>query len=326
MIGNATPTLVIDLLGGNAEDSILRTPLDSIIELDHTSAISMHITYGERDLHYSYDPATDIVDMLPQRIAIDEAGDVYNEYGDVKGGTYDSENNTYTETDGTVYLVESTPIDTLTTENNTLANVYYLTDENGKYVDYRSATIGDLANGSTIDKMMLRMTIAELLGEDHVQEDSLLYHVKDETIESLPEAIENLTITQIFEDKIYKEDGSINPEWWYLLHDETVCTKNHTDCDGTCIEAYTITEMDGMIGNMRNNIDVSSLQKLKDDGMITKLDQNTLDKEIKPSIGTVPIDYTPETGKTKLGDLTVNELMEYMNAVFTAIDNVTNAT
>ena len=166
-------------------------------------------------------------------------------------------------------------------------------------------------------------------------------HVQDETIETLPNAINGLTIQQVYETDIYKTDENgnfldkngnittnkdeyaVEHEWWYLLHDSEVCAAEHDGCDGQCIEDYKVTELSTLITNMRKNIEGASLRQLKNDGMINALDESTLDSSVKTSIKGYPIDMTGvPTGKTKLGEFTVVEMLNYVNAIFKAIEQI----
>ena len=74
---------------------------------------------------------------------------------------------------------------------------------------------------------------------------------------------------------------------------------------------------------MRKNIECASLSQLKEDGMIDALDDATLNSSVKTSIKGVSIDMSGlPAGKTKLGEFTVVEMLNYVNAIFKVIDQI----
>ena len=237
------------------------------------------------------------------------------------------------------------------------APLYY---GNPVYAYYDSTHLEDLMNADNpvIENLTSRLTLGEIVGEDTLSGNTLLKHLSDETIDTLSDAIDDLTLLQVFEDKVYQTDSEgnfldkngnvttdpdeyvVTGEWWYLLHNPDVCEQDHVDCDGTCIEDYPVSGMTSMISNMRNNVSNSSLYKLKEDGMISSLDSNTMNQRVEPKILTqditakltekgIPwttyktVDDTQVVDKeVTLGNLTVEQLLDYMSIVFDTIGSI----
>ena len=342
MIGTAKPRTIGELRsrGGNLINDI---PLSDIMAADHNDGLVMYLLYGKENIHYSVD-ANDNVTMLQKQIAID--GDVvYNEYGEkVSGYTLNAASSTYTAPDGTQYKYVASAGLTLNTEDNTVADVYYLTNLEGTPVYFAKTTLGDMAGSSNIiSSLTKRITLKEVIDEETMNSNLFFKHVQNETIETLPNAINNLTVQKVYENDIYKtdengnfldkngnvttnkDDYAVEHEWWYLLHDEAICSAEHDGCDGDCIEDYMITELGALITNMRKNIEYASLRQLKNDGMINGLDESTLNSSVKTSIKGLPIDMTGvPTDKTTLGEFTVIEMLNYVNAIFKVIEQLDN--
>jgi hypothetical protein len=300
----------------------------------------MYLLYGKENIHYSVD-ADDNVTMLQKQIAID--GDVvYNEYGEkLAGYTLDTANETYVAPDGTQYKYVASAGLTLTTEDDTSADVYYLTNLNGTAVYFSKTTLGDMAgSNNVISSLTKRITLKEVIDEETMNSNIFFKHVQDETIETLPDAVNSLTLQQVYEKDIYKTDAdgnfldkngnvttnkdeyAVEHEWWYLLHDEAICEADHgASCDKNCIQDYNVTQLSKLISNMRKNIECASLRQLKEDGMIDALDDATLNSSVKTSIKGVSIDMSGlPAGKTKLGEFTVVEMLNYVNAIFKVIE------
>ena len=334
------------LRGGDLINDIA---LSDIMGEDRSQAIVMYLLYGRKDVHYTLD-SNNNVKMLQKRLAVidDKA---YNEYGEALGGTVTAATNTYVDANGVTYKYGNAVIDTVVTADGN-ANVYYLFDENGNALEYKKTSLGDLAGSDNlISRISTRLTIGEIVEIDE-SGDSLLKHVKNETIESLPTAIENLTIQQVFEDKIFTTDSLGNKtvvgSWWYLLHSEADCKANgHTNPGScSCVSDYNLQGMDKLIDNMKNNIHLSTLNKLSADGMLNFGD-GMLGSDIFTEINLgggytyqimvrVPDENGnfPDTpnktaaeafaGKSKLGELTVEETIEYAEGLITAVEMINN--
>ncbi len=342
------PTAVFRTIGdlkNNNEGLINEVPLSDLME-DDGSDLMRYLLYGKKDVHYSVVGGK--VEMNRQRIVV-VGTQAYNGYGEAITGTvnlpnsftagevtYSLENASLTQTFKVKKTVgEDTIVETLT------GDVYYLSATDGTKLYYEKTSIGALTGSdNVISNMTTRITVGEIMNAEDMEKNMFLKHVTDETIDTLPYAIENLTITKVYEKDIYKmntegthfidkfgnnilseddyDQRVVNSEWWYLLHDEAVCSATHGTCDKSCIEDYKVKELGKLITNMRTNIEHASLFQLKSDGMVNGLDNDTLNADIKTEIGGANF-YTPPTGKTKLGDLTVVELLDYVNVIFSHI-------
>ncbi len=348
LIGNAKPRTIGDLRnrGGSLIDEI---PLTDITTEDRDNGLIMYLLYGREGVHYQIDATTDKVVMLQKHIAILKTADgnkVYNEYGELlsdyqlntKKKTYVDENgNEYTYAVGT----HEGAITSLETKDGETASVYYLYDENGAAI-YPKTTLGDLAGSNNLlSNLTSRITVGEVMDTETVENNKFFKHVLDKTIDELPEAINELTLQTVYAEEIFQtdengnfldKDGNITTnkdeyvvehEWWYLLHDEETCKNEHgAGCNKQCIQDYKITEMDVLIDNMRANIEMATLYQLKADGMIHGLDDKTLNSPVRTSISGVPVEMgdLPQGGEITLGDYTVVQMLNYVDAVFKAVD------
>ena len=350
LIGNAKPRTIGDLRerGGSLIDDI---PLTDITTEDRDNGLIMYLLYGRKNVHYAIDEKTDEIVMLQKHIAVLNVGTetkIYNEYGELLSGcTVDLKNNTYVDADGNAYTcardTSEGAIHFLETEDGETAPVYYLFDKDGA-VYYSKTTLGDLAGSENVlSNLTSRITVAEVMDAESVENNKFFKHVLNETIDSLPDAINELTLQTVYAEEIFQtdEDGNfldkdgnittdkneyvVEHEWWYLLHDEAVCNENHgNSCDGQCIEDYAITEMDTLITNMRNNIEMATLFQLKEDGMINTLSDETMNSPVRTSISGQAIEMgdLPQGEGVKLGDYTVAQMLNYVNAIFKAIDQL----
>lgn len=349
-INNPRTIGALRLRGGDLINDI---SISDIMGEDREQPIVMYLLYGKKNIHYEIAADNSIV-MLQKRIAVlnDKA---YNEYGETLGGTLNAANNTYVDEKGVVYKYGGASIGTITTKDGE-ATLYYLTDENSGKVYYKKTTLGDMAGSDNlISRISTRLTLGEIIeiGED---EHSLLKHVKNETIESLPTAIENLTIQQVFENDIYKRnpngdfvlDGNGNRvllgSWWYLLHNAADCKANgHTESHCGCYSDYTIESMNVLIDNMKDNIHLSTLQQLSDDGLLTfgsgmlnsriitdiTVANNTFHVKVRvpDENGNFPANADTLAadafaGKNRLGELTVEEMIEYAEGLIIIVEQI----
>jgi hypothetical protein len=266
------------------------------------------------------------------------AQDVEN---NVKGYVLDTQAKTYTDGDGTTYTYEIDPTSrTIDTADGGKAYVCYLSKD-GKAVKFAKTSLGDMAGSDNIiSNLTKRIKIGEIMSEDDLAENKFLKHVKDETVETLPSALNELTIQQVYAEDIYEEDGSLKGTWWYLL-----------TIDGVEHE-YKITDMASLIDNMQANIHDATLQKLSDDDII-QFSGATLTADITTQIrfGSGPNEYyevhvyTEDTNgdgqidhndegkavsetfvnadgspKTKVGQLTVEQMIYYVDGLLVVID------
>ncbi|MBQ9728653.1 MAG: hypothetical protein IJV85_03550 [Clostridia bacterium] len=203
--------------GSTLIDDILLT---DIMEEDRDNAVVMYLLYGKKDVHYEIDPTTGKVEMLQKRIAIYN-NKPYNEYGEPLNGVLDTLQMTYTETqtdrEGNTFTVTyeiSDPVmdgdvqSTVKTVkdgdgNSYAAPLYYLTLD-GEPVNYKATSLGDLTGDNPlIDNLTDRLTLVEVLDEETLSGNKFLSHIKNERISDLPEAVDNLTVGQIFDKEMY---------------------------------------------------------------------------------------------------------------------------
>ena len=344
MIGNAKPRTIGELRNRGG-DLINDIPLSDIMTPNEDEPVVMYLLYGRENVHYSSDGSGNVT-MLQKQIGL-IGNVVYNEYGEkLDGHTVNTETSVYTDSDGNQYKYVASTLPAIETADGN-ATVYLLTDLEGNEVYYQKTTLGDMSGGNNIiTSLTKRITVGEVIDEETINTNKFFKHVKDETIDSLPSAIDTLTLQQVYDTEIFKTDANgnfldingnvttnkdeyvVEHEWWYLLHNKDVCTAEHgASCDKECIQDYKITEMDTLIENMRKNIEEATLYQLKEDGMIEHLDDSTLDSKIKTSIGTQSIDMTGlPTGKQKLGEYTVVEMLNYVDAIFKAVEALEGAT
>ncbi len=267
-LNGSTPRTLSDL-NNNISTILNDIALADVMDPDPNSSIIMYLLYGREDIHYAVlDDGT--VTPLQQRVAIYD-GNVYNPYGEIIATTTDD--TTFT-LNGKVYVCESLPAGdknptlTLTIGETKVEAPYYLVTENGNPVFYQSATIGDLSGeNNAITLLTKRLTLGEILGKDAVDNNIFLQHVQNETIDSLPAAIENLTFADVYANDIFQRkmgedgkyyfidhngknvdvdgDGELSEEekknrivtstWWYLLHSETECQETHCPAGEDCL-------------------------------------------------------------------------------------------
>lgn len=340
MLNGAEPRKIKDL-ENIGSDLIYDLHLADVMDLDYNDKMMMYLAYGREGVHYTYNYETQEVTMLQERIAIDGAGVIYNEYAEVVGGTIDG--TTYTTQTGESYIIVDAPaLPALKTEGG-LATQYYLNNMDGTPYLYPRMTVGDLTrNESLIDKMTSRLTVKEILGEDQIVNDQFLKHLGDETVDSLPEKLKELTIQQVMPEDVFVNDGNgnffdkngnittnedeyvVKRMWWYLLHDEATCSAEHTDCDGSCIGQYKLSAMELLVNNMSTNMQAATLNQLDEDEMM-EMDPETLNTDIVTNIAGVPIPGMERfEGKSKLGELTATEILDYTSIYIQAADNALN--
>ena len=351
MLHGSMPNTIADLKNRNTE-LINDVLLSDIMGEDRDDAVIMYMLYGKKDIHYTIDPDTDKIKMLPKRIAIlEETVEentvyyVYNEYGELlqarsgedKGYILTpNSDQTYTYTDAADAVFTCVTPDpalvppTMTTARGE-ATIYYLRNEYDEIENFHKSTMADLAGSDNlVARLSARLTIAEILGEENVEENTFLKHVADSTVDELPDAIQNLTFGQVFEQDMYlTDDGNyvdkngnivseenrvLMGEWKYLLKDE----------DGNINTDYKISsDMDKLLENMTRNVQNAPLNDLKEDG-IMDFDDEMLNTDIRTgfTIGdhTELIDFTAPTGKTKLGDLTTLEMLDYLTATLNVMN------
>ena len=208
-------------------DLIESIALSEIVPVDTQDAIVMHLLYGKENVHYSIDPATNAIIPLRKRVAIYD-GKVFNEYGEWMENATANGTESYTQDETTYDLVEDASLGTvqvkITQDGTTTkhdAKLYYVS-LNGENLYYEPTTIGDMQDAEVLSNLTGRLQLKDVMDvEDH----KLLRHLGEETIDNLPEAINTLTLDDVFGDHFtyrtynpttgkyvnYHEDGNHQP-------------------------------------------------------------------------------------------------------------------
>ena len=121
-------------------------------------------------------------------------------------------------------------------------------------------------------------------------------------------------------------DKALTGTWKYLLmerKDDGTFTINHH---------HTITEIDGMMDYLANNVHSATIRELKLDDIVKNLPEDTLNKVIIGKVGSTEVKIEQKgklvrvdnldgdlTDEDHIGDLTVEQLMLYMGAMLEVI-------
>ncbi len=353
MQGDAEPRTIGELRKENT-NLINSIQLCDIMEEDQDQKLVMFLLYGREDVHYKLVEGK--VQMQQKFIAVrevDETVIVYNEYGEtltakdtennISGYVLDTTSTTYTDADGNEYAYTVDPTGR-TIQTNDGAEAYVcLLSQDGNAVQFKKTSLGDMAGSDNIvSNLTKRIKIGEIMSEDDLAENKFLKHVTNETVESLPSALNELTIQEVYADDIYDENGDLKGEWWYLL------TKDGVEHE------YKITDMASLMDNMKENIHDATLKKLSDDGII-QFSGATLTADIitqvkygsgadeyypvyvytKDTDGNGVVDHNDEgkpvsevfvnadgTPKSLVGDLTVEEMIFYVDGLLVVIEKL----
>ncbi|MBQ3220773.1 MAG: hypothetical protein IJB34_02275 [Clostridia bacterium] len=106
---------------------------------------------------------------------------------------------------------------------------------------YEHNKMGDLTSGETeiVTHLTERLTLEEVLEADEVNNNTFLSHLSHTVIDELPEAIDSLTVTQVFEDQVFetKKDASGNA---ILVNGQPIYIIREEQADGsvTVLEVY----------------------------------------------------------------------------------------
>ena len=179
--------------------------LSEIVPANTQDTIVMYLLYGKENVHYSIDPATNAIVPLQKRVAIYD-GKVFNEYGERIEGATANGSTSYRHNNKVYDLVEDASLGSVqveitdgetTTKHD--APLYYVT-YNGEALYYEPTTIGDMQNAEMLSSLTGRLCLKDVMDvEDH----KLLKHLGEETIDDLPEAINSLTLDDVFGDHFY---------------------------------------------------------------------------------------------------------------------------
>ena len=219
-------------------------------------------------------------------------------------------------------------------------------------VSLQNTSIGELSDAVN------RLTLVELLGEDQVEKSSILRNLADSTAKTLADDISALSIAQVFEDKVYKTDGDGNyldengnvlyyndtDGNWYTSPDFAADTRSERVLTGTwkylltgdkAAEEYTLEDIGDLTANMTKNVQSAALNDLYADGVIetqdgsgdlTFLTEKIL-YEATVSVGgfkypVLSIDPAAFSDKQTIGELTIQELIDYVRAVISALNEM----
>lgn len=219
-------------------------------------------------------------------------------------------------------------------------------------VSLQNTSIGELSDAVN------RLTLVELLGEDQVEKSSILRNLADSTAKTLADDISALSIAQVFEDKVYKTDGDGNyldengnvlyyndtDGNWYTSPDFAADTRSERVLTGTwkylltgdkAAEEYTLEDIGDLTANMTANVQRAALKDLYADGVIqtqdgsgdlTFLTEKIL-YEATVSVGGIrytvlSIDPAKFSDKQTIGELTIQELIDYVRAVISALNEM----
>ena len=149
-------------------------------------------------------------------------------------------------------------------------------------------------------------------------------------INKIGEAINDMKLVKAFEDNIYTATNEVEATWKYMLAENStelaaMDAVRKGDNDGNpfkdfgCIN-YTLggdgsgtdKGINGLVENMKANMQESTLNQLSNNGIITDISADFLNADVP----TIPGKYTPEAGKDKFGKLTIKELSDFIVAVY----------
>lgn len=319
MLGESTPRTIKDLteLGENLINDI---PLSDLISASD-SALVTYLLYGKENVHYTKNGDTIVMN---QRFIYVKNDKVYNEYEEVLSNvSFDDDTLIYTEGDNEYYCdLENYHIQL---KDGTIVDQYTLFADEDKNDElyFTATTLGDFAGeNNAFNNLTSRLTIGELMTVD--ESNRILHLLKDETIKTLPTAINQLKLVDVYPDMIYDKYGNLNGEWEYMFKDP-VSGDVHTE--------YTINDMNKLVNNMKENIQHATLYDLRSHGLIEE--STNLDIEIKRhiSLRSGQYEHNFETDHELsflvehpeiqyIGDLSVSQTMTYMLVVFDVISEV----
>ena len=239
-------------------DLINEVSLSDVIPIDVEDKIVMYLLYGKENVHYAVDAETGAITPLQKRVAL-YGGKVYNEYGELIENATPNGTKSYSLNGKTYDLVADASLgtvqvklvngETTTTHDATL----YYVRQNGENLYYAPTTIGDMQNADVISKLTGRLRLKDVMD---VGENKLLKHLAEESIDDLPEAINALTIDDVFGEHFYYR--AYNPATGtYTSYREN---GNHQpiDNDGNLVVGAYFVDINN------NNVDINS------DGVVSR--------------------------------------------------------
>ena len=169
------------------------------------------------------------------------------------------------------------------------------------------------------------LTIGEVLTADQ-RNNRFLAHVPENTkITEVGGAIENLKLVDVFEDQIYDGSGNLVSTWKYLLIERANSeawidgnpNKSTDPFSGYACENYKVSDLNKLITNMSNNMSRATLNELQKDGIADLNGGKAYDDPTGFLAKTIPNPpFTPPAGKTKFGQLTLQEFANMVSSMY----------
>ena len=304
-------------------DLINEISLDDIMTPDMNNGLITHLLYGKKDIHYTDKNADGKIEgedlQIKYYYAVDNPTVILDQFRNpVSNATINLAEQTL-HIDGRTGAIlgsQGTP---------TFGGVQYTQI----LVEFHPTSLGDLAGSdNVITNLTNTITVQEIFEEDTINSNKFLPFVKGETIESLPSAIMGLTVTEVYADEVFEADRvTLKKSWKYLL----------TNANGEVDYSIKVTDMDKMIDNMKNNVHLSTLQELANNGLV-QFSGSTLSAPIRTevSIGGVRTFYVyikdsngnpvkasdAFAGKMTLGELTVEEILQYVDGIIEVFNDI----
>lgn len=318
--------------------------LTNVITPNKDNKITMYILYGKENLHYQVNGEGVIV-PLQRKVAVDENGKVYNEYGEelayaTATGTGSIWTN-YTQQDADGNVIVQYTIDkndfvanettSITVDEQTLD--FYHVYEAGEAVMNKAMTLKDLSGDSKLlSNFTARLTLGDVM--KNADGNKILKHLKDSTIDNLPTATNNLTVGEVFDDDMhYKNDNgeytdkngvvvtdkadALKPTWKYLIR-----TQNP---DGTDSQVYhydykITSQMSDMVNNIEMNMQNTPLNNMHNDGVLQTSEtlRNTVIKSEIMDLIVTKVDPNFPTKYSTVGEFTVKQLTVYVDVLMNA--------
>ena len=313
----------IGQLRSQGTDLINEICLTDIMTPDINNGLITHLLYGKKDIHYTDKNADGKIEgedlQIKYYYAVDNPTVILDQFRNpVSNATINLEEQTL-HIDGRTGAIlgsQGTP---------TFDGVQY----RQILVEFHPTSLGDLTGSdNVVTNLTKTITVQEIFDNETINGNNFLPFVKNETIDSLPSAIMSLTVTQVYADEVFEADGvTLKKSWKYLL----------TNANGEVDTSITVTDMDKMIDNMKNNVHLSTLQELSDNGLV-QFSGSTLTADIRTEVTiaglqTIYVYVTDSNGvtqkaseafagKTKMGQLTVEEILQYVDGIIQVFDQI----
>ncbi|MBQ7369035.1 MAG: hypothetical protein IJW60_04960 [Clostridia bacterium] len=238
------------------------------------------------------------------------------------------------------------------------ATLYYVS-QNGEKLYYAPTTIGDMQKAEVLSKLTGRLRLQDVmevgdnkilkhLGKETIDDlpsaidalslddvfgDQFHYRTNKgsyrvnanyQPIDSSGNVVENAKFLDIKNNELTVFDGegkiirseldkALTGSWKYML------MERETDGSFTINHHHTVTELDSMMDYLSNNVHLASVRELKLDGMVTGLDDDTLNKIIVGEINTVEM---KTVGGAQVPTLVKKEVTIKQNGVDVRADNL----